>query len=345
MLNIEDHDELVAYLRQRGHISPNEAVACETLAGGVSCRTVLVRRSSGTDPSNPPVDIVLKQALALLRVAEVWEGDPGRIEIEADAMRVLGELLKPGQVPTLLFEDRSLHLLAMTAVPEPHRSWKAALLAGALDDRHVVEFARMLAAIHVGAYDRRHELAKRFADRSQFDDLRLDPYYRFTAGAVPSVAPWMGTLIENTEATAVTLVHGDYSPKNVLLSSAGCVLLDHEVAHWGDPAFDIGFATAHFLGKANHLSEQRDEFSDAARLFWSEYAAEVAELPWYPSLTRRALHHSMACTLARVCGKSPLEYLTVSQRADQRAAVLALIDQPPATYDQLVTRYTRGLSR
>lgn len=336
-VDIEQHEQLISYLQLVGVIDSAETIRCRTLPGGVSCRTVLVERSVGED-------LVCKQALEFLRVAEVWPGDPARVEREAEAMRVLGELLRPDQIPRLVFHDPNEHVVVMTAVPEPHENWKAILLRGDLKRRDVVDFAAILGAMHRGAFERRHELARRFADRSQFESLRVDPYYRFTAQCEPEAAGFVQALIDDTASASVTLVHGDFSPKNVLVRPAGLVLLDHEVAHWGDPAFDIGFASAHFFGKANHLDGHRQRFADAARLFWNTYAAETDALPWFAATAERAVRHSLACTLARVSGKSPLDYLTPADKARQRQVTLALIVNQPSNYGDLVDRYVELLA-
>ena len=338
VLDIEQHDQLAVYLRGTGLIEETENPRCETLPGGVSCRTVLVERENGGD-------IVVKQALEFLRVAEIWRGDPTRSEREAEATRALNELLEAHQVPRFLFEDRTEHVIAMTAVPPPHENWKTVLLRGERRDRDIVDFAQILGTIHRGAYLKRDIMAPRFTDRSHFETLRIDPYYRFAAESVPVVAPWFQSLIEETEQVLLTLVHGDFSPKNILLGESGCVLLDHEVAHWGDPAFDIGFATAHFLAKANHLPDQREDFGDAARLFWMTYCEIIDDLPWFPALSARAVRHSIGCVLARVCGKSPLEYLSSLERERQRSVALSLAADEPSSFDDLVTRFLQGISR
>ena len=78
-------------------------------------------------------------------------------------------------------------------------------------------------------------------------------------------------LISDTRRRRLTLVHGDYSPKNILVRDGRLVLLDHEVIHFGEPAFDLGFAMAHLLSKAHHLPRFRDEFAEATEIFWSSY--------------------------------------------------------------------------
>src|SRR5688572_32913008 len=126
MLDIERHEDLVAYLRDAGRIGQGETPKCTTLAGGVSNRTVLVERSSGEA-------WVLKQALAKLRVKVDWFSDPSRVHREALGLRWLEELAPAETITPLVFEDEEHHLLAMQAVPEPHENWKTRLLRGEVD--------------------------------------------------------------------------------------------------------------------------------------------------------------------------------------------------------------------
>ena len=115
------------------------------------------------------------------------------------------------------------------------------------------------------------ELAGLFDDRSHFESLRLEPYYAFTATQIPAAAGFLQALIAGTRARRLTLVHGDFSPKNILIHRDSLVLLDHEVIHWGDPAFDLGFSLTHLLSKAHHLPNHRADFANAAREYWQTY--------------------------------------------------------------------------
>jgi aminoglycoside phosphotransferase (APT) family kinase protein len=134
------------------------------------------------------------------------------------------------------------------------------------------------------------------------------------------------------------LVHGDYSPKNVLVHDGRLVLLDFEVIHWGDPAFDVGFALTHLLSKAHHRPALRPAFLDAARTFWRAYrdAGGFAD-------EERAVRHTLACLLARAVGRSPLEYLDAEERSHQRRAVGELLPAPPDSIDDLVTAFAEAL--
>ncbi len=331
-LDIEDHVALRAYLQRTGRIEAAEQPAMETLRGGVSNRTVLVERPSGEA-------WVVKQALAKLRVAADWFSSPLRIHREAEGLRRLAELAPAGSITPLVFEDHAEHLLAMQAVPRPHANWKTLLLAGQLEREHIRQFGELLGAIHRHAWQRRDELAAAFADRSFFESLRLEPYYSFAAAQAPAAAPFLATLIDETRATRATLVHGDYSPKNILVHAGRLVLLDHEVVHWGDPAFDAGFSLTHLLSKAHHLPEQRRAFADAAVGYWGAYRGALGQVDWIHGLEARAVGHTLGCMLARVAGRSPLEYLDVSERARQQAAVLALVSDPPATVHALAAAF------
>jgi 5-methylthioribose kinase len=345
-LDIEQPAQLLAYLRAEGHIAPDERPAIEVLAGGVSNRTVLLTRERGEA-------WVLKQALAKLRVRADWFSSPARIQREALGIRHLAALA-PEATVGLIFEDQARHLLAMQAVPQPHRNWKTLLLQGELHAGAIRAFAAILARIQREAYARRAELAPIFAERSFFESLRVEPYYSYTASQQPASARFYTRLIADTRARLLTLTHGDYSPKNVLVRGeavgaqlvygARLVLLDHEVIHWGDPAFDLGFALTHLLSKAHHLAAQRAQFADAARLFWSHYRAELGELPWAEDLEVYAVRHTLGCLLARVDGRSPLEYLGEDERAWQRAAVLSLMGDPPVRVDALAERFVEALS-
>ncbi len=324
-MKADDPKQLIPYLIAAGYLLSPESVVVETLSGGVSCRTVLVRRQE--EP-----DLVVKQALRRLRVAEDWFSDPARIHIEAAAMRVLPELTPPGSVPYLLFEDSERHLLGMEAVPEPHDNWKSLLLRGQLDFDHVRQFARILAGIHGGSYDG-EAYRRAFADRSFFETLRIEPYYAFTATRVPAAAAFLQALIDECRQVRRSLVHGDFSPKNILIHRGRLVLLDHEVLHFGDGAFDIGFSLTHLLSKAGHVAGHKRAFLEAAQLYWRTY---LQHFPAGADWEKRAVRHTLACMLARVRGKSPLEYLTEEQQRRQEAWCLQCMADTPVSIPELI---------
>ena len=328
-LDIERPADLIAWLRSRGLIDPDEEPVVAVLPGGVSSRTVHL--------SSDRRDWVLKQPLEKLRVPVEWFSDPSRAHREASALRWMSSLAPVGATPNLVFEDRDDHIVAMTAVPAPHENWKAMLLAGNVQSVHVERFAEILAAIHVHSGERLTELVAEFGDNHFFRTLRLEPYFQYTARQLPSAGPFLDALCSETEAIKATLVHGDFSPKNVLVRPDGrLVLVDHEVAHIGDPAFDLGFSFAHLLAKAHHLPDSRASLLEAVRRYWAVYELGSRRASWRAGLEERAVRQTIGCLLARVAGRSQLEYLSLSEKARQRDSALGLLGDPPATVLALV---------
>lgn len=328
-LDIENHQNLRDYLIDKGYLRAGEDASIQNLPGGVSNRTVLVQRQTGEA-------WVIKQALAKLRVKVDWFSDPIRIHREALGLIWLPRFLPAGTIPPFVFEDEDNHIVAMGAVPPPIINWKEQLLGGAVSRDLVVQFGRILGGIHRGATLMRETVQPVFADQSFFASLRLEPYYLYTAEQQPAAREFLSGLVRDTGANAHTLVHGDYSPKNILVHHDRLVLLDHEVIHFGDPAFDLGFSLTHLLSKGHHLVSLRPVFRAAARTYWTAYLDALGELPWRDDLEARAVRHSLGCLLARVCGRSPLEYLTPEQREAQRVAVLSLMAAPPARVFDLI---------
>jgi len=335
-IDIEDFEQLLPYLKTRGAIGASERnPELSILGGGVSNRVVQVRRANG-------VVWVLKQGLPKLRVSVDWFSDPARIQHEALALKWLRTLGL--DVPELQFEDANQHLIAMDAVAEPHVNWKQLLLAGHLEIGHVEAFARMLAHLHLRSAQRRGEISLVFEDDSYFESLRVEPYYLYTAEQIPEVRPFIDAVVASTRANHLCLVHGDYSPKNVLIHDDRLVLLDHEVAHFGDPAFDLGFSMTHLLSKAHHVSSHRSLFAEATVRYWQLYWELVGGQALAKGLERRAIESTLCCLLARVAGRSPLEYFTVPEKERQRLVVMQLMKDVPKTTPQLVAQFVEGLT-
>jgi len=336
MIDIEDSDQLLGYLRDSGRIGSPETPNIRPLSGGVSNKTLLLTRSNGES-------WVIKQALSKLRVPSDWFSDPARIQVEANGLRYLPRVTPKGSITSLLFLDKTQHLLAMEAVPEPHQNWKTQLLCGEIDQQFFRQFAKLLGSIHRESFRLRDELAPVFAGKHFFKTLRLEPYYEHSSTVVQGASPFLEELVSWTLSRSDTLVHGDFSPKNVLVHNQQLILLDHEVLHFGDPAFDIGFSLTHFLSKALHLPQKRQALVGSAQLYWRLYLDEVREMPWIAHLDFRAAQHTLASLLARVCGRSPLEYLNSEERLFQKQIVLEMIEEGFSTVDQVIAGFAEKI--
>ena len=338
--NIEDGDALIAYLRARGAIGDAETPQVRVLAGGVSNRTVWIERKRGAEGEA----WVIKQALAKLRVQADWFSSVERIHREADGLRWFSHRLPNGCVPVLVFEDEENHILAMSAVPVPHENWKQRMLAGRIDADYTRQFGEILAAIQRSAETDRAAADSLFGDQSFFETLRLEAYYAYSGTQVPAAADFLERLIDETRGRRVALVHGDYSPKNILIHDGRLTILDFETMHIGDPAFDLGFSMTHLLSKALFLPAQRQALRDGALIYWQSYCAALGTPGWIDRLEEYAVRHTLACLLARVAGRSPLEYLTAAQRDKQQQIVLSLIGDPPTRVPDLIAAYHSRLT-
>lgn len=288
------------------------------LAGGVSNTVLLADCGSAR--------LVLKQALAKLRVKEDWYADRTRIHRECAAMRELTPQLAPGAVPRIVFEDEANCLFAMEAAPREARTWKALLLEG----RAPVEIAESVGAMTAAMLRASWGSARweaLFGDQTAFDQLRLDPYYRFTARRHPDLAARFEERIELARRP-LALVHGDWSPKNFLVSADRVMAIDFEVIHYGDPSFDAAFLLNHLLLKSFFRPQWAPQYARAARRFLEPVIEALpAGAVWFERTTVR---HLGCLLLARIDGKSPVEYIQEEPlKAAIRAFARRLILEPP----------------
>jgi Ser/Thr protein kinase RdoA (MazF antagonist) len=118
-------------------------------------------------------------------------------------------------------------------------------------------------------------LRRQFATDAVFHAIRIEPYLLATARDHPEIAAKLNALAERTERTKLALVHGDVSPKNILIGSAAPVFIDAECAWFGDPAFDLCFCLNHMLLKCIMVPASTDEFLNAFQLMSRAYLSEV----------------------------------------------------------------------
>ena len=313
--------EVAAWLREAGLAGPGETPAIIPLSGGVSSDVFRVDLAAGP--------VCVKRALARLRVAAEWRAPVERSANEAAWLRAAADLGGP-IVPRVLAEDPARHLFAMTWFdPVSHPVWKAELAAGRVDPAFAADVGRGLATAHARTAGV-EPLARRFDTEALFADLRIDPYLRHAALRHPDLAERIEAIARDTLATRRALVHGDVSPKNILVGPDGPVLLDAECAWYGEPAFDIAFCANHLLLKRVWKPQLASGLSAA---FGALVEAYLAGVDWEPpaDLDRRAAALLSGLLLARVDGKSPVEYLTAEpDKALVRGAAREMLRRPPA---------------
>jgi aminoglycoside phosphotransferase (APT) family kinase protein len=312
--------DLIEPLRRMGLLNVGESACFTPLTGGVSSDISLVEAGDRR--------FCVKRALPRLKVAALWEAPIGRNAAEAAYMRAVAGWL-PHAVPRVLGEDAEAGWFAMDYLaPEDHPLWKAQLLAGIVEVDFAVAVGRDLAIIHArSAAD--PTIPAAFANDDTFEAIRIEPYLRATGRAHPELAARFDALALTTLTTKRALVHGDISPKNILQAPEGPVFLDAECAWFGDPAFDLAFCLNHLLLKGAREGVDRTRYIAAFSALADAYLAGVN---WENAteIEARAAALLPALFLARVDGKSPVEYLTrESERAAVRHCAEPLVADPP----------------
>jgi 5-methylthioribose kinase len=290
----DSFEAVLSALRAAGRVGQHSTV--RRLSGGVSSFIAVIDETW-----------VAKSARQRLDVQAEWTADPRRAHREGVILRALGGSLGPVRVPEVYRMHDTPPILELEWIGPPAANWKTELLAGRVDLSVVAALAEGMAVLHELAVPA--ELAGPEGS-ALFDSLRLDPYYRQVAADHPEHAAALTALIADCAAVRQgRLVHGDFTPKNVLVTDGPPVLLDWEVIHAGDPAFDLGMLSAHLLLKSCLIPA----LWPAARALARSYRG-----PADPAL---AVRHAGAIMLARLWGKSRVEYLTA---APDRAAAAAI---------------------
>ena len=309
-------------LRRLRLAGADETPAMTPLPGGVSSDIWRVDLPDGP--------VCVKRALARLRVDAVWEVPVERSRYEWAWMQEAARV-DPTWVPPLVAQDPRANCLVMGFLdPADHPLWKAQLRRGHAHEPTAREVGARLAAIH-RATAGRTDLRGRFDTGGIFHAIRIEPYLLATAERHPDLRSRLADLAAATAETRLALVHGDVSPKNILVGPRGPVFLDAECAWYGDPAFDVAFCLNHLLLKCLWTPA-------ATPLFLASFdalaGAYLGGVDWErrEHLDARAATLLPGLLLARVDGKSPVEYLTAEEDRNRvRRVARRLLRKPAAT--------------
>ena len=317
---------MLRLLRGAGLVSSYETPPFKELSGGVSSEIWKVG------------DVCVKRALPRLRVAQQWEAPIERNRYERMWLETAGAAA-PGAAPRILAADDEAGLFAMQYLDSP--VWKNELRQGRADPQFAAKVGRTLGAIH-SATAGRADIARRFATDAIFHAIRLEPYLAATGKAHPDLREQIASLEQRTASTHVCLVHGDVSPKNILVGGEGPahfpVFLDAECAWYGDPAFDLAFCLNHLLLKCLWVPAARAAFLEC----YDALSAAYLDSASFEGVEERAASLLPALLLARVDGKSPVEYLAEEGKRTVRAVVPALFNM--TTLAQIRRAWQRSLT-
>jgi aminoglycoside phosphotransferase (APT) family kinase protein len=336
--------DLVRQLRADGLIHDERPPTLTSLKGGVSSDIYVVEDGGSS--------FVVKRALAKLRVSGDWFADTSRNRREHDCLKYLERVL-PGTVPGALACGDGYFV--MEYLGAGFANWKQLLLSGLCDPAHAARAGHVLGRIHrISAGDA--ELARLFSSTESFRQLRIDPYLLATGRCHPTLSKYFEEEARRLEAAGQCLahgclahgclVHGDFSPKNLLIAPDRLVVLDCEVAWYGDPAFDLAFLLTHLLLKALHDIPRRTAFQELFAAVVSHYFAErKLRGTAQPELEQNAARLLLMLLLARVDGKSPAEYIVDPAKKDfVRRFVAVQLPAKTATTAQVAQRWFRSLA-
>lgn len=334
-LNTQDpeYKRLIKSLRGLGLVQSAEPTAV-ILTGGVS--SMIVRVDDGDN------SFCAKKALPKLKVEADWQVPVHRNQSEVAWMyKVVG--IAPSAVPEILGSDPDQNVFAMQwLAPDRYPVWKQLLLDGEVSESFADKVGYILACIHAKTAGDQ-EVASEFANDSDFNAIRLDPYLRATALVHPSLEKSLLTLSKTAADTRLVLIHGDVSPKNILAGPDGPVFLDAECATYGDPAFDLAFCLNHLLLKAVHCPANAHAFADSFKALAESYLSNV---DWEPAAKLEARTAALlpALALARVDGKSPVEYLSEASQQLVRLKAIPLIEKPVSQIDELLKLWRESIA-
>jgi aminoglycoside phosphotransferase (APT) family kinase protein len=259
--------------------------------------------------------LVIKRPRERLAVAADWMIARDRAFNEVACLQYLGSILPVGSVPRVRFVDRKRYLFAMEVLPAPRSTWKEQLFAGTVSELTAIRVADLLALMHRRSSED-PQLAESFTREDVFVDARIDPFHREVGRQHPELAAAIEAEIDRVHRAKRVLTWGDASPKNVFVYPDRVCFFDVEIAHWGDPAFDVAYFLTHLILKATVLKAIRGQVLGCAAAFWAAYQRSV---PAWDGLEANTLTEVGCLLLARIEGKSPAAY--VRESADQQAVI------------------------
>lgn len=335
---MDDTADLCEDLVELGLIEAGEQPRFSFMTGGVSCDVAKVETADGRV-------FVIKKALSQLRVPTEWLASADRSAFEVRWLRLVRARVSADLVPEVIAELPERHIFVMAYLPfETHPVWKAELLEGRVDPRFAGALGQALAQIHAATAGD-PALAQQFATDDLFMALRIDPFLLHVARGHGDVAPALQALALDLQSRKTALVHGDVSPKNILIGPKGPVILDAECAVYGDPAFDLAFCLTHLLIKSVFIENKGPMLIDCMKSLTSAYLLGVGwEDP--QALSARTAKLVSALLLARLDGKSTAPYLTdEADKALIRQQAKAFLQGPALDLAQLINRWTfKGLA-
>ena len=301
-------------------IENNNIVSITPLKGGVSCEIYRVDTKYKS--------YCVKKALKKLKVKKNWYADPIRSYYEFLWLKKAKKIL-PNSIPEVLHFNKKHNFLIIEYLDmKKFTNLKDDLLKGNVNIPVISTLSKKLCFIHASlksTYNKKIFQPHNF----NFINLRVDPYIIELIKEYPQLKNNIYEVASFLKNNHHTVIHGDFTPKNILVSKTEQIILDAEVANYGDPVFDIISLINHLIIKLIYVKKNKKLFINALKKSFNDYFSNVT---WEDKqiIVKRSLSLIPLMILARIDGKSPAEYLTQKKNKNTlRKIALELI----ATHD------------
>ena len=309
-------DSAASWVNAHGLNPKGVALSTSELAGGVSASVVAV--------TGEGIALVVKQALPRLRVADVWEASTKRSLAEFAALELLGELT-PGAVPRVLLQDPGDHAFALELLPASARNWQTEIAEQRVHPEFGLWAGRTLGSWHAQTAGRSG--LSSFESFETFEELRLVPFHEAVMQRRPELAEAIAPYLAELRSVRRCLVSGDYAPKNIVVEPGGrCWVLDLEVAHIGNPVFDLGFFLSFVVLSAVRWPTLTGDLRELADRFLAGY--DDAAGAGFAGDRAAVTGHAACLVLARTDGVSPAAFLDDVSWSRAREVGVSLLSRP-----------------
>ena len=298
-----------------GLLSSNQKYISKKITDGVSSDIWYVKTSNK--------QYCIKRALAKLTVKEDWYAPIDRNNYEVKYFTHC-RVIQPYSFPKILGHDSKNFILAMEWFDnKKFIVWKKKLLEKSVSLKDGKRIGKLLSLVHKSFYKKK-QYEKIFLNDKTFYDIRIEPYLRFTSKFYPEFYESYKKTINFLTKNKSTVIHGDFSPKNILLGKNFPVILDAETACWGNPAFDIAFFNNHIILKSIFNRKVFKSYLNLSNHFLKTYLANFSVVN-NSNFISKFITLQALLILARVDGKSPVEYFKKQHKAIARSLAKNLL--------------------
>ena len=270
-----------------------------------------------------------------LRVLKEWFADTKRLRYEYLWLKHCKKII-PNSIPNIYqFSAKQDFLILEYLNEKNYVTLKSKLLKKDIDINIINKISKNLSKIHnesTGQF-----VKKKFINNSKnFYDLRLDAYFNEVGRVYPDLKKIIKNIIKNYKKYSSTLVHGDFSPKNILIFNKNIKYIDAETCNFGDPVFDVVYFGNHLLLKSIHIPDKKNKFIKSYENFFSTYLKSI-KFSQRKNFIDRCIAMVPIMLLARIDGKSPVEYITKKNIKNKiRLLSFNLINDPPESLEYLI---------